>query len=92
MTNKRFPNIKPYLKTHSLIPENQETPIAFIKKDIVDIPLFYRRNHFSYPSISSSNYWLPINGAVKEPKLISMQEILQIPAKTLKVVLECAGD
>lgn len=92
MSDQRFPILKPYLKTHSLIPENQETPIPFIKKDIVDNPLFYRRNHFSFPPISSSNYWIPINGAVKEPKLFSIQEILQFPAKTLKVVLECSGD
>ncbi|KQL51246.1 sulfite oxidase [Heyndrickxia shackletonii] len=92
MYNQRFPDIKPYLKTHSLMPENQETPIAFIKKDIVENPLFYRRNHFPYPMLSSSFYWLPINGAVKEPKLFSMQELIQFPAKKLKVVLECAGD
>lgn len=83
---------KPYLLTRSLFPENQETPIPFIKTDIVDKNLFYRRNHFSYPSLSYSNYWLPINGKVTNPVLLSMQDILQLPSKTIQVVLECSGD
>ncbi|WP_046176768.1 molybdopterin-binding protein [Domibacillus indicus] len=34
----------PYLLTRSLQPENQETPIQFIKTDIIDNKLFYRRS------------------------------------------------
>ncbi|SFF64839.1 Mo-co oxidoreductase dimerisation domain-containing protein [Halobacillus alkaliphilus] len=82
----------PYLMTRSLIPENQETPIQFIKTDIVDHKLFYRRNHFPYPTLSYSNYYLPINGMVSTPILLSMQDILQFPSKTIPVVLECSGD
>lgn len=79
---------KPYLTTRSLQPENQETPIHFLEKDIIPNPLFYRRNHFPYPSLSS--YWLPITGSVARPQLFSMEEILRFPSKTIKVVLECA--
>ncbi len=92
MTNNEFPISKPYLKTKSLFPENQETPISFIERDSVDHPLFYRRNHFSYPRLSHHNYWLPINGAIKKPKIFSLKEIQQLPAKTIKVVLECSGN
>ena len=58
------PIVKPYLTTRSLQPENQETPIEFINNDSMENQLFYRRNHFSYPTLSYSNYWLPINGVV----------------------------
>lgn len=84
--------VKPYLMTRSLQPENQETPIQFIESDIIDRKLFYRRNHFSYPTLSYSNYCLPINGFVTKPLLFSIQDLLQLPAKTVKVVLECSGD
>ncbi|WP_257352359.1 sulfite oxidase [Pseudalkalibacillus decolorationis] len=84
--------VRPYLMTRSLQPENQETPIQFIKTDTMDNRLFYRRNHFSYPTISHSNYWLPINGLVTTPKWFSMNEIVRLPSKTIKVVLECSGD
>lgn len=83
---------KPYLITRSLQPENQETPIHFLESDIVKNDLFYRRNHFPYPPLSYSNYWLPINGSVSESLLFTMQDLLQFPSKTIKIVLECAGN
>ncbi|ULT55092.1 sulfite oxidase [Neobacillus drentensis] len=86
------PRIKPYLNTKSLMPENQETPIQFLDGEIVDAPLFYRRNHFSYPPFTSSFYFLPIEGLVYTPKTFSLQEIYSMPSKTIKVVLECSGD
>lgn len=84
--------VKPYLTTRSLLPENQETPIQFINNDSMEHQLFFRRNHFSYPTLSYSNYWLPINGLVSVPLLLSMQDILQYPSKTVEVVLESSGD
>ncbi|WP_409274885.1 sulfite oxidase [Neobacillus sp. SCS-31] len=86
------PKVKPYLLTRSLFPENQETPIQFIDTANTPDKLFYKRNHFSYPALSYSNYWLPINGIVSKPSLLSMQKIIQLPSKTLQVVLECSGD
>ncbi|MDM5223615.1 sulfite oxidase [Peribacillus sp. NJ11] len=90
MTKHR--KVKPYLTTRSLLPENQETPIQFINDDSMENQLFYRRNHFSYPTLSYSNYWLPITGLVSAPLLLSIQDILQYPSKTVEVVLECSGD
>ncbi|RST72073.1 sulfite oxidase [Siminovitchia acidinfaciens] len=84
--------VKPYLMTRSLLPENQETPIQFIKGDIMDNKLFYRRNHFHYPTLSYSNYRLPINGMVSKSIMLSLQDILQLPSKTIRVVLECSGN
>ncbi|WP_216667814.1 sulfite oxidase [Sporosarcina jiandibaonis] len=78
--------------TRSLQPENQETPTQFIETDLIPSHLFYRRNHFSYPTLSAANYWIPLNGSVNTPTLFSMQDILQLPSKTINVVLECAGN
>ncbi|MGE8206863.1 sulfite oxidase [Heyndrickxia sp. NPDC080065] len=87
-----YPISKPYLITHSLLPENQETPIQFITSDLINKQFFYKRNHFPYPTFSHLNFWLPVNGLVKRPILLSMQEILQFPSKTVKAVLECSGN
>lgn len=92
MTDPKHHIVKPYLITRRLNPENQETPIQFIENDIIQTPLFYRRNHFSYPKLTFSNYFLPINGLVTSPLLLSMQHILQLPSKTIEVVLECSGN
>ncbi|MBB5172398.1 hypothetical protein [Texcoconibacillus texcoconensis] len=80
---------RPYLTTKSLHPENQETPIRFLRTVFVPDHLFYRRNHFSYPTFSSSFFWLPIGGTVEHPQLLSFQEINALPVKSLKGVLEC---
>lgn len=91
MDLKRY-SIKPYLKTLKLQPENQEMPIQFVDTDLISNGLFYRRNHFSYPTLSYSNYWVPIIGMVKTPLMLSFKDIQKLPAKTLKMVLECSGD
>ncbi|WP_096200154.1 sulfite oxidase [Bacillus sp. FJAT-45350] len=92
MFKPQHPLVKPYLTTRSLQPENQESPIQFIDTDIVNDSLFYKRNHFSYPTLSNSNYWLPLNGSVTTPQMFSIQDIMRFPSKTIKVVLECSGD
>jgi DMSO/TMAO reductase YedYZ molybdopterin-dependent catalytic subunit len=92
MTNPNQHVVKPYLITRRLNPENQETPIHFIQDDTIQTTLFYRRNHFSYPKLTYSNYFIPINGLVSTPILLSIQNIFQLPAKTIEVVLECSGN
>ncbi|WP_318503302.1 molybdopterin-dependent oxidoreductase [Bacillus sp. T3] len=92
MYNRKQDAVRPYLTTRSLHPENQETPIQFIKNDTMDHRLFYRRNHFPYPSLTYLNYWLPINGLVKSPTLFTLADIVKMPSKTVKTVLECAGN
>lgn len=91
MKNSHRPEVKPYLITKTLAPENQETPINFITSDIIGRILF-GRNHFSYPHFTSSFYFLPIDGLVHTPRTFSLQEIYSLPSKTIKVVLECSGD
>lgn len=92
MSNLQNPQVKPYLITKSLVPENQETPIHLLNGDMVVGNLFYRRNHFPYPLFTSSFYFLPIEGLVQTPKIFSLQDIYSLPSKTIKVVLECAGN
>ena len=90
MTNPH--KVKPYLLTRSLQPENQETPIHFINNDSLKNQSIILKESLSYPTLSYSNYWLPINGLVSAPLLLSMQDILQYPSKTVEVVLECSCD
>ncbi|MCM3567665.1 sulfite oxidase [Neobacillus mesonae] len=87
-----FSSEKPTLIVRKLQPDNRETPLHFIKTDIIHHEFFYRRNHFSYPYLPTSNYWLPVNGVVVHPRLFSLEEIFHMPSKTVKVLLECAGN
>lgn len=84
--------IIPFLTTRSLFPENQESPIQFLKKWHTPVQYFYRRNHFPYPFLTDRNYWLQISGQVYQPRYFHYNEILSMPSTTLIVPLECAGD
>ncbi|UCZ52827.1 sulfite oxidase [Bacillus shivajii] len=92
MNHSNRPQGRPYLTTKKLMPENQETPIQFLKGNVIHKSLFFRRNHFAYPSFTSSFYWLPISGSVQTPKVFSIQEMMSLPAKTIKTVSECSGN
>ncbi len=84
--------VKPYLVTRSLFPENQESPIHFLKDSIINPRYFYRRNHHPYPDLPPKTYSLPIEGSVLKPLTFSYEELCSLPAKTVKVVLECSGN
>ncbi|MCQ6275215.1 sulfite oxidase [Bacillus sp. V3B] len=84
--------ITPYLITKSLNPENQESPIHFLTKWKIPTQYFYRRNHFSYPFLTHSNYWLQITGHVDQPSFFHYLELLSMPAQFLFVPIECAGN
>lgn len=84
--------VKPSLTTRGLLPENQETPIEFLRVDTMNNYQFFRRNHFAYPALNQANYRLLVGGLVKRPWSISLPDLYRFPAKTLKVTLECAGN
>ncbi|MFC0562474.1 sulfite oxidase [Halalkalibacter alkalisediminis] len=92
MTDSQNPLSKPHLTTRRVHPENQETPIHFIETDEISHHLFFKRNHFSYPTLPHSDYRLAIQGFVETPRLLSLQDLARLPPQTAKVVLECAGD
>lgn len=85
-----LPEIKPYLVTRSLIPENQENPIHFISAAITPEPYFYRRNHFPYPAITRQS--ISVGGEVQRSLTIEYQDILRMPSKEISVLLECSGN
>ncbi len=84
--------IKPNLKTKSLIPENQETPIQFVEGDMIPVNLFYRRNHFAYPAPVNSESQLIVGGLVRQPYLFRYHDLRSMPSKIVTAVLECSGN
>ena len=91
MKNFDHPQVKPYLITKSLFPENQETPIHFLYSDIVDGKIISKKKPFFLKTplyIILFPNLLPIDGLVHAPKIFSLQEIYSLPSKTIKVVLE----
>ena len=84
--------VKPHLLTVSLEPENQETPVHFLNEAITPEDLFFKRNHFSYPTASQIPQSIRIDGFVRRNVDLSLQTLRSLPAKSLVVPLECAGN
>jgi DMSO/TMAO reductase YedYZ molybdopterin-dependent catalytic subunit len=54
---------------------------------------FYIRNHFSgVPSLDGSAWRLVIDGEVRQPRTLTLADILAMPAKELVTTMECAGN
>jgi DMSO/TMAO reductase YedYZ molybdopterin-dependent catalytic subunit len=93
LTKRRTePIAQPFLLTKRLHPENQETPIHFVETASVSERLFYIRNHFAYPELSTDAWRLCVNGAVWRPTVFFYEQLLAMPAKTIQMTLECAGN
>jgi DMSO/TMAO reductase YedYZ molybdopterin-dependent catalytic subunit len=54
--------------------------------------LFYIRSHFATPTIDVADYRLRIDGAVKNPFVLSYEELRAMRTETRIATLECAGN
>jgi DMSO/TMAO reductase YedYZ molybdopterin-dependent catalytic subunit len=53
---------------------------------------FYVRNHFPVPAIDADRWRLRVSGQVTDSLDFSLPELRRMPAQTLTVTLECAGN
>ncbi len=83
---------EPHLTTGNLYPENQETPIRFLRDWTTPENLIYIRNHFSYPVLTNNFYQLQIDGEIKQPTIFHYEDLLTMPSRTLVTVIECSGN
>lgn len=92
MNSRKPAIIKPSLFAKTLLPENQETPIHFLRLQRIPKEYFFRRNHFPYPEFKQNDFSLPINGEVLTPMNFSYDDLLKMPSKSLVLPLECSGN
>jgi DMSO/TMAO reductase YedYZ molybdopterin-dependent catalytic subunit len=73
-------------------PENLEFPFSALESFLTPNKLFYVRNHFAAPKLDAGTWRLRVEGAVEKPLELAHAEILKLPAQTVPVTLECAGN
>ena len=79
------------LKTVTAEPLNAETPHGILHRDRTPTDLFFKRNHFSMPTFTDEEWHLNI--ILGESRVsYSLDEIKDLPKKTLLVTMECAGN
>lgn len=70
-------------------PFNAEAPLQALQAPITALEHHYVRSHFALPQHPGM---LTVDGAVKNPLWISLDDLRALPARTLRVTLECAGN
>ncbi len=92
MHEYKEPTAVPYLTTKTLVPENQETPIHFLRKQVIPKQYFYRRNHFPYPLLTDGSFTISITGEVQRSINIHYEDLIKMPSKHIMLPLECSGN
>jgi DMSO/TMAO reductase YedYZ molybdopterin-dependent catalytic subunit len=81
------------LVVHRAHPLNSETSIpALIGSVVMPNAHFYVRNHFQIPKLDPEAYRLTVSGAVDRCLSLGLRDLRNMPAQTLVVTLECAGN
>lgn len=70
-------------------PFNAETPLEGLRAAVTPTPLHYVRSNFPLPEHPGT---LTVGGAVERPLTLTVDEVRALPATTLTVTLECAGN
>ena len=74
-------------------PPDYETPVALLDSFITPIEHFYVRSHLPVPPILDATAWrLQVGGEVATPLSLSVAELRAMPAATVTMTLECAGN
>ena len=77
----------------SVRPPDYETPVALLDPFITPIQHFFVRSHLPVPPVVDASAWrLEVNGDVASPLSLSVDEIRRMPATTIIMTLECAGN
>jgi DMSO/TMAO reductase YedYZ molybdopterin-dependent catalytic subunit len=71
---------------------NLEFPFATLDGFLTPNELFYVRNHFRAPQVDVKAWKLQVAGAVERPLELTYEQVQALPARTLTVTLECAGN
>lgn len=64
-----------------------------IQSFVTPVPFFFIRNHGTIPMINPSSYRLLVDGMVKTPLVLSLEDLHKtFPRRTLAATIQCAGN
>jgi DMSO/TMAO reductase YedYZ molybdopterin-dependent catalytic subunit len=73
-------------------PDNLEFPFAALKDYLTPNDLFYVRSHFAAPKLDVKTFRLKVGGAVEQRLELTYDQLQELPAKSMTLTLECAGN
>lgn len=79
----------------NLANRNHGIALEMLRHDVTPAGMHYLLNHFDVPYVTAADaeaWRLQIGGLVEQPLSLSLAEIKALPAQTVRVTLECAGN
>jgi DMSO/TMAO reductase YedYZ molybdopterin-dependent catalytic subunit len=76
----------------ALAARNSGMPLEALRYDLTPAGLHYLLIHFDIPQADAEGWRLEIGGLVERPCALSLADLKRMPAKTLRVTMECAGN
>jgi sulfane dehydrogenase subunit SoxC len=94
LNTKRRPSVEGpfHVEELALSQRNSGMLLEALRHDVTPAGLHYLLIHFDVPYVPSADWHVEVAGRVKKPMSLSLETIKRMPARTLRVTLECAGN
>jgi DMSO/TMAO reductase YedYZ molybdopterin-dependent catalytic subunit len=91
---RREPSAGDFLQEEvRLANRNSGTLLEGLRYDVTPLGMHYLLSHFDVPFVPDPSAWrLGIGGLVRDPLVLSLDDLRRGPHRTLRVTLECAGN
>ena len=90
---RRAPIVGRYTREEvALATRNSGMPLEALRYDLTPAGLHYLLIHFDIPAVDAATWQLRIEGQVSKPRSFSIAELQRMPASTVRVTMECAGN
>ena len=76
----------------ALAARNHGILLEALRYDVTPVGLHYLLTHFDVPAVDPASWRLDVDGAVEHPLSLELAALRAMPARTLPVTLECAGN
>jgi sulfane dehydrogenase subunit SoxC len=70
---------------------NPGMPLEALRRDITPIGMHYVLVHFDIPDVDAASFELAIDGRVRTPATLTLEDLRARPAVSIPVMMECAG-
>lgn len=76
----------------ALASRNSGMPLEALRYDLTPVGLHYLLIHFDIPATDAFAWRLRVEGLVLKPQAFGLPELQRMPARTVRVTMECAGN
>src|SRR5207248_2624535 len=75
-----------------LAARNHAIPLEALRYDVTPVGLHYLLIHYDIPAVDPFAWRLTVDGRVRDPLSLSLDDVLARPRLTAPVTMECAGN